>query len=397
MPTYLYQGYTADGKSRKGRLEALSPKEARERLLAQGVYPRQVSRVGGGARGFSPSRRSVLYRELGALLRAGLPLDKALHLLSENPELAAGAETLAAVGDQVREGVDFSEVLSRHLRGAREDEIAVLAAGESAGRLPEVCLELAEHLEEEAGVGDQIRTALVYPAVVCVIALLVLGVLVGFLLPAYEALLSGLGQELPLLTRGVLAAGRAIRHPLGGAAALLLLLGGVYQLRRALRRPGGLLPRARFSLPVLGPAVAALARARFARTLSLLLEGGVPLHRALETAGRATGSAWLTEASRRAAEAVAHGARFADALSEIPVLSVDLPGWVRAGEASGELAPLLRHAARGHQRAWDRSLRRMLALLEPLLIVAVGLLILLVALAILLPMLRLNQGLSGNP
>lgn len=392
MPTYLYQGYTADGSSRKGRLEALSTKEARERLLSQGIYTRQVRPVGGGRQDFSAARRSVLYRELGALLNAGLPLDRALHLLSENPELAAGAETLAAVGDQIREGVDFSEVLSRHLRGAREDEIAVLAAGEAAGRLPEVCLELAGHLEEESGVGDQIRTALVYPAVICVIALLVLALLVGFLLPAYETLLRGVGQDLPALTRVVLATGRALRHPLGSTLTLLLIGGGVLLLRRRIRSPRGLLPRKRYTLPVLGHALASLARARFARTLSLLLEGGVPLQRALETAGRSTGSLWITDACRGAADAVAHGSRFADVLSTVPVLSVDLPGWARAGEASGELAPLLRHAARGHQRAWDRALRRVLALVEPLLIVGVGLLILLVALAILLPMLRLNQG-----
>lgn len=393
MATFTYQAYTAEGKSRKGRLEAISLKAAREQLLAGGLYPRQVQPVGGRQRSFSPLRRSVLFRELGALLRAGLPLDRALHLLSENPELAAGAEDLAAVGDEVREGQDFSQVLGRRLRGAREDELAVLAAGEAAGRLPEVCLELADHLEEEAAVGDQIRTALVYPAVVSGIALLVLGLLVGFLLPAYEQLLSGVGQDLPGLTRGVLAAGRWLRHPLGLTLGLVTLLGLGVLIRQQVRRAGGWMPRRRFSLPVVGQALAALARARFARTLALLLEGGVPLHRSLETAGRATGSVWLTDASRRVADQVSHGHRFADALSEVPVLGQDLPGWARAGEASGDLAPLLRHAARGHQRAWDRALKRALALLEPLLIVGVGLLILIVALAILLPMLRLNQGL----
>ncbi|MCC5849363.1 MAG: type II secretion system F family protein [Verrucomicrobia bacterium] len=125
------------------------------------------------------------------------------------------------------------------------------------------------------------------------------------------------------------------------------------------------------------------------------MEGGIPLQRALETAGRATGSVWIMDQVRVAADQVAHGTRLADDLTGIPVLSEDLPGWARAGEASGELGSLMRHAARGHQRAWDRGLRRALALLEPLLIVAVGVLILIVALAILLPMLRLNRGLLG--
>ncbi len=394
MPTFRYQGYTAGGQARKGRVEALNAKEARERLIAEGVFPKEVSPVGRGGK-FDAGRRSVLYRELGALLQAGLPLDRALRLLSENPELAAGAETLASVGDQIKEGVDFSEVLARQLRGAREDEIAVLGAGEAAGRLPQVCMELADHLEEEAGVGDQIRTALVYPAVISLVALAVLGVLVGFLLPAYDQLLAGVGQELPALTRGVLALGRGVRHPLGVGGLLLILLllaRGIAGLRR---RPGGLISLRWYRLPVLGPALGALARARFARTLALLLEGGIPLHRALETAGKATGAPGLAAACARAARRVSQGERLAEVLMAVPVLREDLPGWAMAGEASGDLSGLFRHAARGHQRAWDRNLRRLLALLEPLLIVMVGMLILWVALAVLLPMLRLNRGLTG--
>lgn len=392
MPTFRYQGYTAEGRTRRGRVEALHAKEARERLIAEGVFPREVKPVGGGGR-FDAGARSVLYRELGALLEAGLPLDRGLRLLSENPELAAGAETLAGVGDAVREGVDFSAVLGRQLRGAREDEIAVLGAGEAAGRLAAVCLELADHLEEEAEVGDQVRTALVYPAVISGVALVVLGVLVGFLLPAYEQLLSGVGQELPGLTRGVLWLGRGLRHPLGAGGMVLVLLLGVRAGRRRLRRPGGFFTLRWFGVPVLGKALGALARARFARTLALLLEGGIPLHRALETAGRATGVAGLAEACAAAAGRVMQGERLAEVLGSVPVLQEDLPGWARAGEASGDLSGLFRHAARGHQRAWDRQLKRVLALLEPLLILAVGVLILLVALAVLLPMLRLNRGL----
>ena len=395
MPTFLYQGYTAAGKLRKGRVEALNAKEAREDLIGQGIFPRQVRAAGSGKGKFNANHRSILYRELGALLHAGLPLDRALRLLSENPELAAGAEALSAVGDEVREGADFSQVLARRLRGVRDDETAVLAAGESAGRLSTVCLELADHLEEEAGVSEQIRTALVYPAVVSVLALVVLGVLVGFLLPAYDRLLSGVNQELPALTRYVLSFGNALRHPAGALVFLIVLASLVAGIRHAMRKPGGLFPRRRFRMPILGSPLGSLARARFARTLALLMEGGIPLQRALETAGRATGSVWIMDQVRVAADQVAHGSRLADALTGIPVLCEDLPGWARAGEASGELGSLMRHAARGHQRAWDRGLRRALALLEPLLIVGVGILILLVALAILLPMLRLNRGLLG--
>ena len=136
-------------------------------------------------------------------------------------------------------------------------------------------------------------------------------------------------------------------------------------------------------------------RARFCRTLALLLEGGVPVPEGVRVAGRATGSVFLAARCGEAAERILQGARVAEALALVPVLGEDLPGWVRAGEASGDLSGLLRHAARSHQRAWDRGLGRTLSLLEPLLIVAVGILILITALAVLLPILRVNQGLGG--
>ncbi len=395
MPTFLYQGYSAEGRNRKGRLEALDAKEARERLLKDGIYPREVSLAGAGrGRRFTLSHRAVLYRELGVLLRAGLPLDRCLGLLGENPSLAPGAEALSATRDRVREGGDLSEALRAQLPAMRDDEVAVLAAGESAGRLSEVSLELAHLLEEENAVREQVRSALVYPLLVLVLALLVLGGLVGFLLPVYERLLGGLSQELPWITRKVLAAGRAIRHPLGLGLLAGLVLMAIQLLRGLRKQANGPAARARFRLPVLGVGLAALARARFARTLALLLDGGVPVQNALRIAGRATGSLWIAEACFLAADRVAQGERVASALSEVPVLREELPGWAQAGESSGELAPLLRHAAQSQQRVWDRSLRLALSLLEPALIVGLGLLILVVALAVLLPMLRLNQGLA---
>ena len=215
MPTFTYQAYTREGKPVRGRTEGLTAKEVRERLLEDDLFAREVKPVKGGAgtRTFAAGMRSIFYRELGALLRAGLPLDRALRILSDNPELGSGADVLSVVRDEVREGMDLSRSLRAHLPGMREDEAAVVAAGEASGGLAGVALELADHLEEEAGVRDQIRTALVYPSVVAGLAVLVMGVLVGFLLPVYEKLLTGLDRELPWLTEALLAGGRALRHP----------------------------------------------------------------------------------------------------------------------------------------------------------------------------------------
>ncbi len=396
MPTFRYYAYTADGRGVRGRREALDAKEVREKLLGEGLYAREVKAlsVNRNHKRYSVQTRSMFFHELGALLKAGLPLDRALQILSEHPELGAGEDVLPLIRDRLREGQSLSRCLQDHMPGIREDEVAVLAAGEAAGSLPQVSAELAEFLDEEALVRDQLRSALVYPAVISLLALVVLGVLVGFLLPVYEKLLGGLNQELPPLTNFILKVGEICRHPVALLCLLALAMTGILFLKKCLRSPETLLPRSRFRLPVIGFAISSLARARFARTLSLLMAGGVDLPAALRVSGRATGSLWLSSACDLAADQVSQGMRITDAVSDLPVLQEDLPGWIRAGEASGDLAGMLRHASESHQRAWNRGLSRILSLVEPLLIISVGLLILLVALAILLPMLKINQTLG---
>ena len=392
MPTFRYQAYTADGKAVKGRREGPGQKAVREALLADGLFVRELHSVGEGrSRGYPPAVRAVLYRELSALLRAGLPLDRSLELLAEHPELAADGDALPAVRDRVREGGDLSGSLRAHIPGVREEEASVLAAGEAAGTLSVVAEELANTLEIEAELQDQARTALVYPAVITLLAVVVLGVMIGYLLPMYEEMLGDLNGTLPWLTRVFLGLGRWIRSLPGMAILLALLFVVVWAGRRFWRSTSDTWAELRFRLPALGAVLSARVRARFARTLALLLEGGVPIPEAVASSGRATGTLWLGKKCEAAAGRIAHGQRVAEAVAEIPVLQQDLPGWIRAGEASGDLASLLRHAALGHERSWRRGLDRMLALLEPVLIVAVGLLILLVALAVLLPMLRMNQ------
>jgi general secretion pathway protein F len=396
MPTYRYVAYTEQGETRRGRLEALDIKQAREQLIAQKLFPREVKGVSesGGRWRFTASHRAVFYRELSSMLAAGLPLEQALEILSEREDSRQGM-LVADVRDRIREGAGLSEALSARVPEARGREEAVLSAGELSGRLDRVTAELADTLEEETALAEEVRSALTYPLVLCGLAVVVLAVMVGILLPMYEGLLSDSGQELPTLTTTVLALGRGARHPLGLMTLALLVAGSVVGVRHLRQRPLGLLPLRRFQLPVIGALFADLARTRFARTLALLLEGGVALPEAVQTAGKASGSPILALRCRELSDRISHGERLAEVLQEVDVLREELPGWIRAGESSGDLAPLLRHAARASQRSWKRGMRRSMALLEPLLILLVGGMILLVALSVLLPMLELNKGLGG--
>lgn len=396
MPAFRYQGYTADGKRCRGRVEALDPKQARETLHATGVFVRGLAPVSSSRRPKQDLRsRGTLYRELAALQRAGMPLDRSLKLLAENPELGASGDSLAAVRDAVREGNEFSEAMASHMSGLREHEKAVLQSGEKTGRMAEVCEELADVLDSEADVREKIRSATTYPLIVVVLAVIALVVVVTVLLPTYGKLLGSLDQELPALTKGMLAFGDAARHPAGLVIFIAAIASFVWAIRGVVSGTSARWDRLRFRLPVLGSCFAHLARVRFARTLALLSEGRVAIHQAFRIAGAATGSTGIRMACETRAKEIEQGGRIADAVRGIPVLNVDLPGWLEAAEAGGDIPGMLRHAARGHQRAWERKVQQALALLEPILIVGVGLLILLVALSVLLPMLKVNRSLGA--
>ena len=395
MPTFRYQGYAADGKSRKGRMEALDPKSVREQLRQQDIFVKQLHQVSAGRkRGSSVRMRSILYRELAALLKAGLPLDRCLMLLGDNPELGQDGDALAAVRDAVREGAGLSDAMATHLQGLREHERAVLESGEQTGAMAAVCNELADVLEEEADISERIRATLAYPLVVVGLALVAMGIVIWVLLPTYGRLLRSLNQELPALTKAMLFLGDASRHPVGVGVLLLLVAAAIFLVRRIQKGTWNGWDRIRFRLPVIGPCLSTLVRVRFARTFALLFEGGVSVHRAFRIAGAATGSAMIEEACDTRASTIEQGGRIADAVRGVPYLNVDLPGWLEAAEAGGDIPGMLRHAARGHQRSWERKVNRALSLLEPLLIVAVGILILLVALSVLQPMLKINQSLG---
>lgn len=359
-------------------------------MLAERLKP--VEAGGPASRWNRVPVRAAVYRELGSLLKAGLPFARAMEILIESPELGACRGELAAVRDRVREGANPADAFSASGR-LSPFETAVLHAGQRAGALDASLARLAAFMEEQARTAGRVRTALIYPALVSVLALVVAALMLGVMLPRFAGIWEEAQIPLPLLTRAVMAAGRIligfVLPALAAAAALAVAfrhrIRGSARLRRAGERALARLPGAR-------GAWTALVSMRFARTLALMIEGGVPMLEAMGLAGRATGSLWVAGEVDREAESVRHGGTLADALRRVGPLSGTLPGWVQAGEAGGDLSGLLEAAAERQQDAWDRALARSMALLEPALIIVIGSVVFLIALAILLPVLALNRG-----
>ncbi len=400
MRTFEYTGYTQEGQGARGLIEALDLKEAREKLARQGVLARQVNPAGQHAfrkgfrrrAAFGTEIRATLYRELGAILRAGIPLSGALALLIESPELGENRTRLAGLRDRVRDGESFAEALAAASPQVTSFEKAAIETGERAGTLETVLESMALYLEDRHRLRERFLTALIYPAVILVLSLIIGVLMLAYMLPAFQNLLAEAQLDVPLITRITMGFGRVVMV-LAVLLAFLVPVGVIGCVRRMRSDPDFrvMVDRQMFRLPVAGRAYAALSGLRFARTLAILLRSGVPLLEGLRMAGRATGSPWIDTLIKQEAERVRQGGSLPDSVARVPPLSMSLPGWIRAGEASGDLAGMLENAGIRFQRQWEHMLSRLMATMEPVLIVLVGLFVLLLAVSILLPIMSLNR------
>ncbi len=400
MTTFDYKGFDAAGRPQSGLIEAADPKDARKRLAARGILPETLQAAGGSAArraapksAFVADVRTMFYRELAALLGSGVALVPALDVILQAPELDQARTLLAAVRDAVREGRPLNAALAAASPQVTPFEQSVMEVGERTGGMAEALERLAGFLEEQEKLREKLATALLYPAVVVSLAVIIGGLVLAFMLPLVGRMFAEAHLELPLLTRVLLASGRA-----AGLALLLLAvsgMGGVAVFRRRLRTDAALrlrVDRKLFSVPLVGAGWRNLASLRFVRVLGLLLERGVGLIESVPLAGRASGSAWLADCARRETEAMGQGKPLVEVIRGIRPLHPSLAAWVQAGEAGGNLIGLLDNAAQRFQQRWERLASRGMLVLEIGLTVAVGLFVALIALAVLLPVLQMNKG-----
>lgn len=399
MSTFEYRGFDGLGQVRTGLIEAVDSKEARERLWRAGILAeRMVPVVGATADShqppFSRSQRAAIYHELAALLLSGLPLARALELLIESPDIGAGRLRLAMVKDRVAEGQPLYRVLAEIMSDVPAYEVAVLETAERTGSLGHALENLALFLDEQDQVRAKIGNALIYPSIVAVAAILIGGGTLGLLVPRIGAVLKESQIPQPAITRWVIAMGRVVPWLVGLLTALTAASWFWIRTRPEARSSWRRVWETMLSrLPFVSTARDLLAGSRFCRTLALLLRGGVPLVEALPLAGRATGRADLSAAAVGLADRVRHGASLADAIRAVPAFVERIPGWIQAGETSGQLESMLESAALQLQNQWERQTARWMALLEPSLTLLVSLFVLVIALAVLLPVLSMTRAL----
>ncbi|HSN45299.1 MAG TPA: type II secretion system inner membrane protein GspF [Casimicrobiaceae bacterium] len=399
MPAFRYEAVDGRGKLRQGTLDAGTPRQARDRLRADGLFPTLVEPVAatagqagaGGTTRLPVALVALSTRQLATLVGSGMPLDQALDAVADQADDARAKKLFAAVRSEVVAGEPLAGALARWPRTFSDLYRSLVAAGAETGRLNDVLVRLADYLEARLALRQRFTLALIYPALVTVIAIAVIAVLLVFVVPQVVSVYQQSRQALPWLTRALIAVSAFFRgtgaYWLAGAAILAVAF--AFANRRAAFREAW---HARLlRLPVAGRLVTAIDTARFASTLAILVGSGTPLLRSLDAARDVVWALPLRRAADDAAALVREGVSVARALKEQRVFPPVLVHLVANGEASGQLAPMLERAAAELEREAERRLTWFAALLQPALIVAMGAIVLVLVLAVMLPIVSMNQ------
>jgi len=401
MGAYQYVAVDPGGKEHRGTLEGDTPRHVRQLLRERQLFPVEVAEVEQRERiarrrislrgGVSGLDLALLTRQLATLVRAGLPLEEALQAVSEQTEKARLKSIILGVRAKVLEGHSLAVGLEDFPHAFPDVYRATVSAGEQAGQLDNVLERLAEYTESRHALRQKILQAMIYPCVLTGIAFFIVTLMLVYVVPKVVNVFETTGQQLPLLTRGLIGLSGLIQHWwfLIIGAVVLAVVGA----RRALRNEA---TRRRvhwwmLKAPLIGRVTRGLNTARFTRTLSILTSSGVPALEALRISASVILNIPMREAVEQAAVRVREGGAIGRSLAQsklFPPMSIHL---ISSGEASGELDAMLDRTATHQESEMDSLLSTMLSVLEPLLIVVMGLMVLTIVMAILLPIFQINQ------
>lgn len=399
MTSYHFDAYDARGRRHRGRIEADSPRAARAQLRAQGLIPVAISDAhtapfahqGRQASALARGRRATWTRQLASLVAAGLPIERALATLADEADTRAERELVSYLRTEVAAGSPLATSMAAYPRIFDESYRAVVAAGEASGRLGTVLERLADELEASDALRQRVLSAMVYPAIVTVFALAIVVFLMTYVVPQVAQAFSGGRRALPMLTVTMLHLSQGLRQwgwTLPVLATALAVAIGWARRHPSLRMR---LDRGWLALPVVGRLSRLYDMARFAATLALLTDAGVPLLRALQTASATMRNHALRADAMQALGLVREGAPLAAALATRPAFAGPLITFARLGEQTGQLSALLQRAAQQLGHEVQRRTLRLATVLEPALIVAMGIVVLLIVLSVMLPIIQLNQ------
>ena len=402
MAAFEYKALDAAGKQHKGVLEADTPRQIRQQLRDKGWSPLSVVEVQQREakqrqsfsflrRGINPADQALITRQLATLVRSGTPIDEALQAVSRQTEKARLSNMMLAVRSKVKEGHPLAIAMADFPHAFDDLYRATVDAGEQSGHLDAVLERLADYTESRHALRQKFQLALIYPILIALVAVVVVVGLVAYVVPKVVEVFEGMGQELPLLTRGLISFSEFLQQ--NGILLLGAIVVSAGVLAWVLRHEG---PKRQYHklllrLPMIARIVRGMNTARFARTFSILAGSGVPILEAMRISAEVVTNLPMRSAVEDAARRVREGAAINKALDNsgyFPPMTVHL---IASGEASGNLDEMLERSASAQEREMETLLGLLMGIFEPFMILFMGATVLIIVLAILLPIFNLNQ------
>ena len=405
MPAYAFEALDAQGATQKGLIDADTARSARSLLRARALVPMSVEPAvnTGGGKGsglnmtlwgghvFNATTLAVWTRQLAGLVAAGLPLERALAALAEEADKVEQRRLVASLRAEVNAGSPFARALEQHPAEFSKIYTGVIAAGEQSGQLGVVLESLADDLEEREALKNKLIGASLYPAIVTLVAIVIVVFLVSYVVPQVAGVFASSKRALPFLTVAMLAISGFVRNYGWWMLGALVLAGFTFGFARRQPALRMRMDAAFLRLPLVGKLARGYNAARFAATLSMLAASGVPILRALQTAAETLNNQAMRADALDALVLVREGAPLASAMASKKRFPPLVAMFARLGEQTGQLPTMLQRAAQQLSAEVQRRAMHLATILEPLLIVSMGLVVMLIVLAVLMPIIQLNQ------
>ena len=402
MPRYSYTALASGGKAVKGTVTAESPYSARKQLRARGIHATDVkqilaeSEVKSGLMSFLGRTKKThiieFTKQMSILLNSEIKLTESLSVMIEQTSDARFKNVITDIRDRVVTGEAFTEALSDYTEYFDIIYISMIKVGEATGTLGKTMETISAFMEKRRRVESKVMTAMIYPMCIVTMGIGAVVFLTTFVLPKIIVQIQKAGMQLPLITRILMA----VSHILINYWLIVLIVIGlaVFAVRRFLRTEKGayLRDRVLLSLPIFGPLIKQRVVSRFASTLSILLNSGLSMAESLKVVAEVTGNVIMADAVKKARDRILSGADIATPLRESGVISPAIAHMVAVGEKSGELTRMLQSISESLESSSDIVIERLIAALEPVIIVVMAFFVGLIALAALLPILRFSAG-----
>ncbi len=399
MSLFYYKALTSDDQLIEGQIEATSQSTVVSKLQSMGYFPISTEPVsekihntnGLFAKDISQADVRLLTQKLAIMMKAGLTLDAALVLLIETADSVQLKTLLEKVMVSVHNGLTLSYALEQHSIAFDRFYMNTLKAGESSGALDVVLQRLSSHLEQSYTIRKNVQSALIYPAILVAVAVITLLILLVYVVPQFQVLFEDMGRALPLSTQIVITIADAIKT-YGWLVAIAIFLAGL-MLKKMLRNTQSRHPIDKFilKLPLVASMVIRLEVARFSRTLATLLGNGVPMLSALTIVSESVNNTVIRQALNTTKKEVQEGRPLATALQQQSVFPSMATQLFQVGEEAGELVDILDQVADIYDEELKDTIQRFLTLLEPILIIGMGIIIAAIIISILLAILSLND------